>query len=71
MFLSVTYRVLLNRNEKCCKIESRISDIIRKLLETLEEYEILHSLQSSLLRMNGVIQDSRLLCVSLLESILL
>lgn len=40
MFLSVTYRGLLNRNEKCYKIESRISDIIGKLLETLEEYDI-------------------------------
>lgn len=55
MFLSVTYRVLPNRNGKCCKIESRISDIIGKLSETLEEYEILHSLRSSLLRMDGVI----------------
>lgn len=70
MFLSVAYRVLVNRNEKCCKFESRISDIIGKLLETLEEYEILRSLRSSLLRMDGVIQDSKLLCVSLSESIL-
>lgn len=60
----------------CFSIETKNTarlnhELTGKLLETLEEYEILHFLRSSLLRMDGVIQDSRLLCVSLLESILL